>query len=284
MAVGKRLYAGEPIFPEGNGFFGGKEIANPGTPPTGEWWLYIDSTTHGLVVKSDGGTLSFNALPDPVPPANGGTGLTSWTQGDIPYFTSGTALSKLAKNTSTQRVVTNGGASNAPSWAQVDLTAGVTGVLPIANGGNGWTTAKVSASDATTTGQTLVDITGLSIATAIQTLYEFEALLYVTTSAVATGCEYGVSLGDVSPTNSVLAGCLFTGPVTGITAGSSHVVAFNTADTTAFLTTSGQSGVVWLRGFFYSGDGVAALSVRHLKVVSGTSTVKIGSWLRMRAA
>jgi hypothetical protein len=74
----------------------------------------------------------------------GGTGLTSWTQGDIPYYTSGTALSKLAKDTNSTRYLSNQGTSNAPSWNQVNLTNGVTGTLPIANGGTGQITANAA--------------------------------------------------------------------------------------------------------------------------------------------
>lgn len=68
-----------------------------------------------------------------LPVANGGTGLSSYTQGDVLYYNSGTTLSKLAKNTTASRYLSNGGASNNPSWAQVDLTTGVTGLLPYAN-------------------------------------------------------------------------------------------------------------------------------------------------------
>lgn len=63
----------------------------------------------------------------------GGTGLTSWTQGDIPYYISGTSLSKLAKNTSATRYLSNTGTNNAPAWAQINLANGVTGDLPFAN-------------------------------------------------------------------------------------------------------------------------------------------------------
>ncbi|KKN61513.1 hypothetical protein LCGC14_0521010 [marine sediment metagenome] len=70
-----------------------------------------------------------------LPTGNGGTGQSVWTQGQIPYYTSGTALSQLAKDTNATRSLTNTGASNAPAWAQVDLSNGVSGVLPIANGG-----------------------------------------------------------------------------------------------------------------------------------------------------
>lgn len=63
----------------------------------------------------------------------GGTGQSSWTQGDIPYYTSGTSLSKLAKNTSATRYLSNTGTSNAPAWSQINLANGVTGNLPVTN-------------------------------------------------------------------------------------------------------------------------------------------------------
>jgi hypothetical protein len=63
----------------------------------------------------------------------GGTGLASYTQGDILYYDAGTVLSKLAKNTSATRYLSNTGTNNNPAWAQVDLTNGVSGDLPLSN-------------------------------------------------------------------------------------------------------------------------------------------------------
>lgn len=42
-------------------------------------------------------------------------------------------LTALAKNASATRYLSNTGASNSPAWAQVDLSNGVTGNLPVAN-------------------------------------------------------------------------------------------------------------------------------------------------------
>lgn len=70
-----------------------------------------------------------------VGPTFGGTGLSSYAQGDLPYASAVNVLSKLAKNTTATRYLSNMGASNAPAWAQVDLTNGVTGILPLPNGG-----------------------------------------------------------------------------------------------------------------------------------------------------
>lgn len=89
----------------------------------------IANTTIDLTAKVTG------ALPT----GNGGTGLTGFTQGDTFYASDATTITKLAKNTSATRVLTNTGTSNNPAWAQVTLTTGVTGTLPTANGGTGVT-------------------------------------------------------------------------------------------------------------------------------------------------
>jgi len=71
-----------------------------------------------------------------------GTGhvFESQAQGDVLYATSTTVLSRLAKDANATRVLTNTGTNNNPAWAQVTLTTGVTGTLPVANGGTGATT------------------------------------------------------------------------------------------------------------------------------------------------
>jgi hypothetical protein len=81
-----------------------------------------------------------------VPTTAGGTGLTSYAQGDLLYYNSGTTLTALPKNTSATRYLSNTGSSNNPAWAQVDLTNGVTGTLPVANGGTGTATAFTAGS------------------------------------------------------------------------------------------------------------------------------------------
>jgi hypothetical protein len=53
------------------------------------------------------------SLTAPVVVANGGTGLTSFTAGDLPYYTSGTALSKLGIGSNTYMLTSNG---SAPVW------------------------------------------------------------------------------------------------------------------------------------------------------------------------
>lgn len=68
---------------------------------------------------------------------SGGTGLATYAQGDLLYSDASNSLAKLAKNTSSTRYLSNTGSSNNPAWAQVDLSNGVTGNLPVGNLGSG---------------------------------------------------------------------------------------------------------------------------------------------------
>lgn len=72
-------------------------------------------------------------------PTSGGTGLTSYAQGDILYASAANTLAALAKSAVATRYLSNTGASNAPQWDQVNLANGVTGNLPVAhlNSGTG---------------------------------------------------------------------------------------------------------------------------------------------------
>ena len=72
--------------------------------------------------------------------ATDGHAFDSQAQGDVLYASSTTVLSRLGKDANDSRVLTNTGTNNNPAWAQVTLTTGVTGTLPVANGGTGATT------------------------------------------------------------------------------------------------------------------------------------------------
>lgn len=63
----------------------------------------------------------------------GGTNISSYTQGDILYASATNTLSVLPKNTSATRYLSNTGTTNNPAWAQISLTSGVTGNLPVTN-------------------------------------------------------------------------------------------------------------------------------------------------------
>lgn len=68
---------------------------------------------------------------------NGGTGIASFSQGDLLYASASATLTALPKSASSTRYLSNTGTTNNPAWAQVDLTNGVTGTLPVTSGGTG---------------------------------------------------------------------------------------------------------------------------------------------------
>jgi hypothetical protein len=98
------------------------------------------TTSGGPITSSGTITLAGTLIA-----ANGGTGYSTYTIGDILYASSTTALSKLA-DVATGNSLISGGVGAAPSWGKIGLTTHVSGTLPIANGGtNGTATPTAGA-------------------------------------------------------------------------------------------------------------------------------------------
>jgi len=136
--------------------------------------------------------------------------------------------------------------------------------------------AQITGSNATTTGQALVDITGLSIPLTTNAVYEFEAIMTGSTSAVTTGTAYGVNY-------SVAGGAveaLITGSSTSTATKTLRINALNTA-TSLYLATSAQTGGILIKGRVTTGANAGNLTIQHLKLTSGTSTIFIGSILKV---
>ncbi len=70
---------------------------------------------------------------DPVQVQKGGTGLNTVAQGDLLIASATDTLASLPKNTTATRYLSNTGTNNAPAYAQVNLSNGVTGNLPVTN-------------------------------------------------------------------------------------------------------------------------------------------------------
>lgn len=71
-----------------------------------------------------------------LPVNNGGTGLNTYTRGDIVFASATNILSGLP-DIATGNALLSGGVGNIPTWGKIDLTTHITGVLPVANGGTG---------------------------------------------------------------------------------------------------------------------------------------------------
>jgi hypothetical protein len=80
-----------------------------------------------------------------VPTTLGGTGLTTLTQYNV-MLGNGTGNVAFAAPSTTGYPLLSTGASSNPAFGQLSLTAGVTGTLPVANGGTGTSTAFTAGS------------------------------------------------------------------------------------------------------------------------------------------
>lgn len=136
--------------------------------------------------------------------------------------------------------------------------------------------ARVTGSNATTTGQALVDITGLSVSLIANATYELEVMLSASTTAVTTGTGYGI---QYSAAGATIEGWI-SGSATTTADKTLRLNAFNTS-IQAYLTTSAQTGGIFIRGVVTVGANPGTLSARHLKVTSGTSTCFIGSYIKV---
>ena len=101
-----------------------------------QWWLTTDNPitlgTTALVITQ------FAGAAGTTPVAGGGTGITSYTTGDMLYASGGGTLAKLL-GVATGNALISGGVGVAPSWGKIALTTHVSGTLPVGNGGTGMT-------------------------------------------------------------------------------------------------------------------------------------------------
>lgn len=182
--------------------------------------------------------------------ANGGTGLSSYSVGDIIYASGATTLSKL-NAVATGNVLLSGGLTTAPSWGKVGLTTAVTGTLPIANGGTGQTT-KAAA---------------------------FNALSPITTTGdliVGNGSNSATRLA-IGSNNQVL-----TSNGTTATWATLSTVSTFSAGTTGFTPSTATSGAVTLAGTLATtngGTGLTSFTSGGLLYASSTSALTTGSAL-----
>jgi hypothetical protein len=105
------------------------------------------------------------------------------SQGDLLIASGANTPIRLAKSTTSTQYLANTGTSNAPAWNEVALDTGISGTLPVANGGTGATsltdkavlisqdsgTDTVASAAMTTSGQLVIGgASGPAIATLTQ--------------------------------------------------------------------------------------------------------------------
>ncbi|MBI3503152.1 MAG: hypothetical protein HY063_15300 [Bacteroidetes bacterium] len=250
----------------------------------------VTSVTASSPLSSSGGTTPNITITSPLPVTNGGTALSSGTSGGILGFTAAGTLASSALLTAnaimigggagatpavlgslgTTTSVLHGNAAGAPTFSAVSLTADVTGILPVANGGTG------------SAAQNYVDLTTAQTAAGAKTwsnLGTFNAGITSIGAAVnlnassnfAANINTGTSTGAVSIGNS-------SSGLISIASGASGVSINDAINNPINIGTSTSTGTISLGGTgaqtISIGNGAAAKTV-NLGSLNTTSTTTI---------
>ena len=133
--------------------------------------------------------------------------------------------------------------------------------------------ARVTGSNAINTGQTLVNIPGLSVALLPNATYEFEAVLSVQSSS-NTGITYGVNYSAAGATVEAQ----ISGTLTATTKRSDRINALNVS-TPAYVTVAATGGIT-IKGVIVTGANAGNLTISNAKTTSGTATTFINSLVK----
>lgn len=116
--------------------------ANRGALSSTDWTTFNSkqaALVSGTNIKTVSGTTLLGAGDlGTIGAGYGGTGIASYTVGDLLYASGATALSALA-GVATGNALISGGVGVAPSWGKIGLTTHVSGTLAVGNGGTGLT-------------------------------------------------------------------------------------------------------------------------------------------------
>lgn len=209
----------------------------------------------------------------------GGASIPTIAQGDLLYGSATNVLSALAKSTTATRYLANTGTTNNPAWAQIDLTNGVTGILPGANGG---TSNGFFAVTGPTT--SLKTFTFPNASATVLTDNALVTLAQGGTSANLTASNGGIFYSTAS------AGAILSGTATArqmLQSGATAAPAWSTATWPA-TTTINQllysssantvAGLATVNGGILnaSATGVPSLTVTPVLGLAGTSTGTLG--------
>jgi hypothetical protein len=203
------------------------------------------------------GTLTLSGTLDVI---SGGTGAASFTTNGLLLGSGTSAVSVVAAGTSGYALVSNGGAS-APTYQQVSLTSGVSGTLPVANGGTGVTTSTGTVNVVLSTSPTLVTpVLGVASATTINK---------VALTAPATGSTLTIADGKTLTASNTVIFTATDGSTLAIGAG-------GTLASAAYVATGTSGGTIPLLNGTNSWSGQQTINVAGTQLALGSSGVNSG--------
>ena len=186
-------------------------------------------------IGSGGAGSTWNAVPITIP--YGGTGVTTSALGSIVVGSGSNTAANLSIGTTGQILTVSGGTA---AWGQVSLTAGVTGVLPVANGGTNITSFGTGV--ATALGQNVSGSGSIVLGTSPT----------VNNPTVTNYVESVVAIGTVTTANTI---ALTNGTVQTATLTASTACTFTMPTATA-----GKSFVLLLKQAATTGNGTATFT------------------------
>jgi len=229
---------------------------------SGDGGMNLVSAGSNVIESNPNSILSLNSGINAPTSINAGT-----STGTVTIGGSQAQTIEIANNASGIKTVTIG---NTVSGSTTDIRASVPGI-------NVSKIALVSGSNATAT-TSLVDITGLIITSlAAYGYYEFEAVLIVGTSNDNNGNKYAVNFTS-SGSPSVVA--MIDGSYTSTANKTERISALTTASG-VYMTTASQTGGILIKGILIVGSLPGSITIQHQHPTSGTSTVYVGSYLKV---
>jgi len=253
----------------------------------------------GGTFNAPGATVVAKAisLGVPVRPSSGGTGISSGTSGGVLGFTSATTVASSALLNASQivfgggagatpstplglgsaHVVLHGNAAGVPTWSAVDVTADVTGALPVANGGTGTNASGATAANNIGALAIASNLSDLNNAGTARTNLGLGTIATENANAVAItgGAIDGATVGATTPStgkfSTLTATSTFTattGTIDGTTVGVTTPAAAKVTTLTATGAVTFTSGTI--DGIVIGGSTEAAASFTGVTFNAGT--------------
>lgn len=175
-------------------------------------------------------------------------------QGDLLSSTTANAIVALAKDTNATRYLANTGVNNNAAWDQVELTNGVSGILPIANGGTNTNTFAntngVAYFDGTSLTNTAEGATGTVLIGTTGNAPSFSATPSVTSITISNAPVSATDGTNKNYVDGIAAGFDWKDTTQAATTGALTVTYNNgTAGVGATLTNAGAQAVFALDGY-----------------------------------